>query len=123
MSSPAAQTGPSAATPQFKFSEEARRFLLATTYGRGFPRATEKGWMPFVLWTLSTSEIGPDGSTIAEFGSRYQLFAGPVTNVTSEFVVELDAGRPIAFRLDPTLKQSASYLVSLDDNRLRIRPE
>jgi hypothetical protein len=60
---------------------------------------------------------------MAEFGPRYQLFAGPVTDLTSEFVVELDAGKPIAFGLDPTLKQAASYYVSLDHNLLRIQPE
>jgi hypothetical protein len=123
MSNPSAQTGASAATPEFRFSEEARHFLLAATYGHGMPRATDKSRIPLVLWTLSTSEIGPDGATITGSGPRYQFFVGPVTGITSEFVIELDTGKPVAFRLDPTLKQAASYFVSLDHNRLNIQPE
>jgi hypothetical protein len=123
MSSPASQPGASASTPDFKFSEEARNFLLAATYGHNMPRATDKSRIPLVLWTLSTSKIGGDGLSVAESGPRYQLFVSPVTDITSEFVVELDAGKPLAFRLDPTLKQAASYSVSLDLGQLRIQPE
>lgn len=106
----------------FKFSEEARHFLLQATYGRGFPKTTDKSQIPFVLWTLGTSQIEADGSTTAKSGPRYQLFVGPISDVTSEFLVELEAGKPIAFRLDPTVCQAASYFVSLDNNRLNIQP-
>lgn len=120
---PAPQTGASASMPEFEFSGEARHFLLAATYGHGMPRATDKSRIPVVLWTLSTSRIGGDGLSVAEAGPRYQLFVGLVADITSEFVAELDAGMPVAFRLDPTLKPAASYFVSLDDDRLRIQPE
>lgn len=109
--------------PKFKFSEEARRFLLATTYGRGFPHSADRSRIPFVLWTFNTSRIGAAGFSVEEWGPRYQLFTGPVTDFASELLAELDAGKPIAFRLDPAMPQAASYFVSLDDDRLSIRPE
>lgn len=118
-----AQTGSPALTPKFKFSEEARRFLMATTYGRGLPRAEDKSQIPLVVWTLSTSRIGVDGSLVEEFGPQYQLFVGQVTDITSEFLGELDTGKPVAFRLEPTVRRASSYFVSIDGNRLNIQPE
>ena len=120
MSHSAKQTAP--VTSEFEFSEEARRFLLRATYGRGLPKAEDKSRMPFVLWTLSTDRIGADGSSNSEFGPRYQLFVGSVNDVTSEFVVELQPGKAVAFRLDPAVKEAASYFVSLDQGQLRIQP-
>lgn len=121
MSKAMGRLGSGALMPEFRLSPEARRFLLMATYERGLPRVTDKGRIPLVLWTLSTSRIDADGASVEEAGPRYQLFVGPMTDVTTEFVVELDAGKPIAFRLDPTLKRAASYLVSIDHSRLSIQ--
>lgn len=122
MPSPATSSSSSISPPEFSFSEEARQFLLAATYARDRPRADDKSRMPLVLWTLRTGEISPDGSTVADFGPRYQLFVCPVVDITSELVAELNVGEPIAFRLDPTLKRASSYFVSLDHDRLTVQP-
>lgn len=116
------QADPRTSRPDFKFSVEARRFLLAATYGRGLPKTSDSDRIPLVIWTLGSSRMGENGSPIEKFGPRYQLFVGLVADITSELVAELDAGKPIAFRLDPEIGRSPTYLVFLNDNRVDVRP-
>lgn len=52
-----------------------------------------------------------------------QFFAGPIANMTSELLAELDVGKPIAFRLDPRVRQASSCFVSLKNGQLAIQPE